>query len=493
MTTKVDSDHYRKGLELAEAGRHQEALECIQGHLYTSPNDAEALNDAGAILYCLGRLQEALDYFIKARGFQPDSAEIIWNLAEAYLLLGRPGETVRLFEDMKRLGVLNADLLNRTANVFLNEQDKSGAIEVLLSSLQMVPNQEVLEPMIEIIRSKRPKIAFICGGDGMTFVNEIVEFAKQRFEVRVFQGQTEQQLYALMQWCDIAWFEWCTNIAVSASKMTKICKNIIRLHRYEAYGKWPREVNWENIDVLITVGNKVTTETLISSVPGLESLTSMVTVANGVNLEKFTCNNRQSGKNIAFLANLRMVKNPAMVLQCMQKLHYIDPEYRLFFGGVVQDQVVEQYMRHMIKVLELEDVVFFDGWQQDVCDWLQDKHYIVSTSICEGHPVGILEAMACGLKPVIHNFMGAEDIFPSEYLFNISEEFCEQVLSDKYEPYAYRKFVENNYSLKKQLSKINNIFTQFEAQIDSESQHEPISSGLSLELPSPLPACRVGV
>jgi glycosyltransferase involved in cell wall biosynthesis len=147
----------------------------------------------------------------------------------------------------------------------------------------------------------------------------------------------------------------------------------------------------------------------------------------------------------------------------MQKLKYIDSGYRLFFAGAFQDQALEQYLRYMVEALGLDDVVFFEGWQENVSVWLADKHYIVSTSIIESQGMGLLEGMACGLKPVIHNFPGASQIYPKEFLFNISEEFCQQVLSDKYEPHRYRKFVEENYSLKEQLSKINKIFTELEA------------------------------
>jgi hypothetical protein len=82
--------------------------------------------------------------------------------------------------------------------------------------------------------------------------------------------------------------------------------------------------------------------------------------------------------------------------------------------------------------------------------------------------MGLLEAMACGLKPVIHNFPGADQIFPPEFLFNISEEFCEQVLCGKYESRRYREFVGTNYSLEDQLTKINKIFTRLETEIDTE-------------------------
>jgi hypothetical protein len=460
--------HYERGLELAEAGQYQEALACMQEHLRMTGGNAQVLNDTGAILHCLGRSDEAIEHFVKALSQQEDSAEIVWNLVEAYIAVDKANEAMQLFDNMEQMGILNVDVLNRTANIFLGQNNKGNAIEILLRSLQNWPDQEILRPMIEVIRSKRPKIAFFCGGDGMGFLNEIIKFAKQRFQVQVFEEQTEEELYELMKWSDISWFEWCTNLAVIGSKQPKVCKNIIRLHRYEAYAQWPELVNWANIDILVTVGNSFVKDALVQKVPSLESQTSVVTIPSGVDLERFTFTERQRGKNIAFLSNLRTVKNPAFVLQCMQKLHYIAPGYRLFFGGISQNRLLEQYLKHMVDVLDLRDVVFFDGWQEDVHSWLEDKHYIVSTSIIESQGMGLLESMACGLKPVIHNFPGADQIFPSEFLFNISEEFCEQILSDSYEPKRYRRFVEENYPLKNQLARINNIFTQFEGEIDSQ-------------------------
>jgi tetratricopeptide (TPR) repeat protein len=460
-------NHYERGLQLAEAGKHQEALAAIREHLRMAPHDAQALNDLGAILHCLGRSEEAIEHFIRARSLRKDSPEIVWNLVETYLAVGRANEASSLFADMKRMGVLNVDVLNRTANLFLNQNNKADALEMLLRSLRVCPDQEILQPMLQIIRSKRPKLAFFCGGDGMTFLDEIIEFTRQRFEVRLFEGRTEQEMRQLMEWSDISWFEWCTNLAVIGSRQPKVCTNIIRLHRYEAYESWPRHVNWANIDILVTVGNSFVREALLDRVPYLESTTSLITIPNGVNLEKLPFTKRPRGKNIAFLANLRAVKNPAFALQCMQKLHYIDPQYRLFFAGMSQDATLEQYIKHIVNALDLRDVVFFEGWQPDVRSWLADKHYIVSTSLIESQGMGLLEAMACGLKPVIHNFPGANQTFPSEFLFNIAEEFCAQICSDSYEPEKYRAFVEQRYALDAQLSKINNIFTRIEAEIDS--------------------------
>jgi hypothetical protein len=350
--------------------------------------------------------------------------------------------------------------------MLVDQDNKAGAIETLLRSLRVWPDQEMLQPLVEVIRSKRPKVAFICGGGGMEFPSAIVDFAKQRFEVRLLEGQSEEKLYELMKWSDISWFEWCTDLAVAGSKQPKVCKNVIGLRCYEGRERWPQQVNWANVDVV--VANSFVKDALVRNVPDIESQTSVITIPSGVNLEKFAFTNRQHGKNIAFLSNLRAADNPAFVLQCMQKLHYIDPEYRLFFGGLFQDQTLEQYMKHMVDALNLRDAVFFDGRQEDVCSWLEDKHHVVSTGTIESQSVGLLEAMACGLKPVIHNFPCADQMFPSEFLFNISEEFCEQICSASYEPQRYRRFVEQNYPLKNQLAKINNVFTRLEAQIDSQ-------------------------
>jgi glycosyltransferase involved in cell wall biosynthesis len=499
MTVEMGSIDYEKAMEFAEAGRYQEALCCVEEHLRVEPNDAQALNDAGVILHCLGRSSEAINSLVQARNLRGDCAEIVWNLAEAYLAEARAEEAVELFDDMERMSLLNVDLLNRTANIFLNQGDKTRAIEVLLRSLQLWPNQKIIEPMVEVIRAQRPKIAFFCGITGKKKgLTDISDFISRRFGMRAFEGHNVEQMFEMMKWCDIAWFECCTDSFVEASRLPKVCKNIVRLCHFEAYDNWPNQpvrspapdlpkgmakpntrlqrVRWENIDILITVDNSFLKEALINQVPDIENRTRLITIPNGVNLDKFKLIGRERGKNLACIGPLNIKKNPMFLLQCMQKLHYIDPEYKLYFAGSFQSPMLQQYIEHMVGALGLTDVVFFDGWQGDVNAWLRDKHYMVSGSIGGSQDMGVLEGMACGLKPIIHNFPGARVIFPQEFLFNISEQFCEQILSNSYEPERYRRFVEENYPLKNQLSKISSIFSQLEAEIDlhriEDSRHK---------------------
>ncbi len=465
--TSAETGRYEGALDLAEAGKYEEALARIQENLNSRPGDVEALNDKGAVLHCLGRSDEAIDCLLEARSIKNNSPEIVWNLAEAYLAAGIPAEAMKLFDDMDRMDVLNVDILNRAAAALLDQNNKGDCLDVLLRSLQIWPDQELLRPMLDVIRSRRPKIAIFGTDDRTGSLRRIVEFIEDYFETRLSDGRTGPGADKLMEWSDISWFQSCPGLAVAASKKADGCRKIVGIHSYDQQEQWPGQMNWDNIDTLLITANSIVRDLLVRSIPGLESKTSVTVVPNCVDIDRFTFIDRPRGKNIAFLSDLLPQKNPVFILQCMQKLHYIDPGYRLFFGGDFVDRTVEQYVRHMIEVMGLGNVVSFDGRQANVCSWLEDKHYVVSTSFFEDSSTELLEAMACGLKPVVHNFPGADRIFPAEFLFNISEQFCELICSCQYEPIRYRRFVEETYPLHKQLNEIKSLLNRIESDIDT--------------------------
>jgi glycosyltransferase involved in cell wall biosynthesis len=306
-------------------------------------------------------------------------------------------------------------------------------------------------------------VAFFVEFPDAKFLGDIFRHVGGRFEVRLAQPRQARDLADLLAWCDIAWFEWCTSQVVVASRLPKTCRTIVRLHRFEAYGPWPEQVRWENVDALLTVGNPATLDHLKARVPDLDRRTRVLQVPNGVDLERFAFADRPRGKHLAWVGNLNEHKNPMLALQGLASLRAADPEYRLFFAGEFQDTgYLRQYMSEMVGDLGLSGAVQFDGWQKDVAAWLRDKHYLVTSSIVEGHPVGALEAMACGLKPVIHAFPGCRAFFPDEFLYRTVDEFCERILRGPYEPRAYRDWVAGRFPLKAQLDRIGALLLEFE-------------------------------
>ena len=458
----MNNQAYQQGLALAQNGAWQQALEQFNIALQQRPNSGRCWNDAGAVLYRMGRLDEALSYFVRSQQ-QPDHPQQVYaNIIRCYLDRGQPGTALRWLEPMRLKNCLDQRSIMQIVEAFEHQQDDASAMEVLHRGGEITNQIACFQQKIDQIKNRRAKIAFFCGADGPSFLKDIIDYARQRYPVRCFEGKTRQDVFELMQWSDISWFEWCTELAKIGSDLPKVCHTIIRLHRYEAHLNWPQLINWKNVDTLITVGNRWVLEAINHWVVDISRLTSVVTIPNGVNLESIPFKRRKPGKNIAFVAKLRMVKNPMLLVQCMAELLKLDPEYKLCMAGEMHDLLLWQYLQHMTKEFGIANAFIYDEWQDDIQSWLDDKSYIVSTSVIESQGMGILEAMAAGIKPVIHNFPGAAETFGHTYLFNTPHEFCRHIIGGTYDSEQYRTYVQQRYALTPQLRKINEIVAFYE-------------------------------
>ena len=444
------------------SGRTEEALGYLEAFLKQRPGHGIAWNLAGACNRIMGRYEKAVHCFKQALPLSNTPSEVLVNLFRTYLTAGKTAQAASLLKLLPPNHAQSAELVLDLSSRLVREDQPHWAMDILLEQKDRLTNSQIPDSCISDLHSLRPKLAVFCGADGMTFFNEIFKYLEPRYQVRVFEGKTTEQMRELMEWSDVSWFEWCSNLAVLASQMSKVCRMIVRLHRYEAYMSWPRQINWDHVDLLITVGNSTVMRALEVEVPDIHQRVAIVKIPNGVNLKNIPFARRSAGKSIAFVASMRMVKNPMLLLQCMANLYAIDPEYHLYIAGRMSELLVEQYFLHQVHALGLDEVVHFDGWQADIPGWLADKQYLAVTSVIESQGMGILEAMASGIKPVIHNFPGAAEIYGTEYLFNTPEEFSSQILSREYDSASYRTFVEQRYPLDRFLMKIDEIVASFE-------------------------------
>jgi pentatricopeptide repeat protein len=470
MTTGTDLNSYPRGLKLAEAGKHVEALNCIQEHLRSAPNDVDALNDAGAVLHCLGRHKEAIDYLTRARHLRADSGEVVWNLVEAYLAAGRPSEAASLFDAMQQMGILNVDVLNRTATQLLDRDMKGQAIDTLLRSYHLWPEQDVLKSMVDIIRSKRPKITCFRMRHGPDdSLSDVWTFVQERFQTECFDRFSQEEMAGRMPQQGIVWFDGGGPLLVAACKDQSPRKTIVSLRRSDIHGDWMQQVRWENVDILVQIGSSAVEEALVGYVPDIRNRTRLVVLPYAVNMDRYVLRQRPLGRNLACMGRFSMESNPGFLVHCMQKLHYMDGRYRLFFAGTFEDPILEQYVHHVVKTLSLSDVVFFEPCPDDVNAWFSDQHFIVSSGMSDGQVETVLAGMATGLKPVVHNFPAASHLLPGECLFDISEQFCQRVLGADYDPARYRRCVEERYPMQAQIRQVSGILAQLETEIELES------------------------
>jgi len=137
----------------------------------------------------------------------------------------------------------------------------------------------------------------------------------------------------------------------------------------------------------------------------------------GVNLNfgtKLTSKSRTSQKsnnniNFIWVGRLTKVKNPEYALKLMAKLIDKDKEVRLTFVG---DGPLREKLVKMSKKMGLEAEIHFTGRipHGEVLRIMRQHDLVLSSSIYEGLPVSVLEALASGLPPVVSDIPSLREI-----------------------------------------------------------------------------------
>jgi spore maturation protein CgeB len=163
------------------------------------------------------------------------------------------------------------------------------------------------------------------------------------------------------------------------------------------------------------------------------------------------------GKKIAFLGNISNKKGVEMLIHSFQAVHEWDSEYTLHIGGAIQDSRYAVYLDHIIPELDLQDSIHYYDKIEKPLEWLPNFDFILVSSPLEGCPVGVLEALSCGLTPILYSFVGANGLYPPHFIWKTFPELIEMLKKGPQDPEKYKKFVKEHYSKASQLEKIDTI------------------------------------
>lgn len=288
------------------------------------------------------------------------------------------------------------------------------------------------------------KIAFYSSDSGNhKFIIPIIERLQQKgYECQLYNN------WHIDNEADILWFDFCDQNLITASKenyaLLKSKKTIARIHAVEYYMGFHHAIDWTCVSDLIFVSDHMRR---MCNQEG-ELPVKQHVIHNGIDLDRFTFKERGNGLNLAYAGNIVPAKGILTMFHYFRELRNYG-DYRLKLAGLNRFSARDlEYYKHYTKdlpIIETDEV-------GNVDEWLEDVNYLWQPSHAESFSLIVGEAMAKGIKPLVNNFYGSEELWPSENVYKSFSDF-KAIIDSPYDSKGYRDFVER-YSLDKEMEQI---------------------------------------
>ncbi len=131
-------------------------------------------------------------------------------------------------------------------------------------------------------------------------------------------------------------------------------------------------------------------------------------VYNGVDCARYDLPKKESSTiNFVTVGTIYYVKNYDFLIDCF---YNVCQKYDNLHLSILGDGILRQELENKIKKLDLVDKVTITGVVSDVEIYLSKADIYVATSLFEGLPLSMLEAMSAGLPIISTNVGGVKDI-----------------------------------------------------------------------------------
>lgn len=243
---------------------------------------------------------------------------------------------------------------------------------------------------------------------------------------------------------EVIWCDWANENAILVSQHRTKARKILRVHAYEVYREWVHHIDYDAFDHVIFVADHIRNH--LEKRIG-KRLKNGIVIPNGIDLKRFELSNHYRNDDIAWVGNLDNKKGAQMLLLLAQQTQ--DYNFHVI-GNVVQDDI-----KQLFNYRDLNNIIFHP-YTDHIEEFYHGKSYILNTSPREGCPVSVLEAMACGLKPVIYNWEGSKQFLSPRFVFDTPYEF-HKILEDTWTPFEYRAFVEERHDFEEMYKKFKQL------------------------------------
>ncbi len=315
------------------------------------------------------------------------------------------------------------------------------------------------------------KLRLLVTGHDLKFIKQLFPKFQEEFELTVQEYPEYTHLNIseskkLLKKADIIWCEWLLlNAKWYSNHIYSFQKLIIRAHKFEISKQYGKDVNWNNVDKLITVAYYWQEQFMEKfNVPRHK-----VTVINNfIDVNNYNSEKEEGYKyNIGMIGILPKLKGFSRAVDVLKKLKEHDPRYKLYIAGKRPEEfsntwnVPEQKQYYLdtfkkIEELGLKDSVIYTGWVKTT-DFLKNIGYTLSLSdktFPESFHIAPFEGMASGGVGLAIYWDGIEYVYPEYVIEDSPANIARRIIELNSNDHEYRElsqkskqFVTENYDI----------------------------------------------
>lgn len=242
---------------------------------------------------------------------------------------------------------------------------------------------------------------------------------------------------------DVVFANWADKGAVLASLEAPANTRLsIRVHSVDALRPWLHLVDWSRVDELICVSAHV--GELVQELLGDRLRdTRCHVVPNIIDAQRFDRPKPDDAPRVLCMVGwAQRVKDPLWTLGVLAVLLEHDPRWRLLLIGAdfaealpASGRRYAQRFRERAMADDVRERIEYVGFTDDLPAEVSRAGFVLSSSIRESWPVGVIEAVAAGAVPVIRDWPlfarrhGARRLYPSEWVVSTAEQATERILA----------------------------------------------------------------
>ncbi len=197
------------------------------------------------------------------------------------------------------------------------------------------------------------------------------------------------------------------------------------------------------------------------------------TILNGINTDKFSNSHRvyeniNANFTVGLVARFRPQKRVDRWVEVAAEVYKLNTNIKFLMVGDGPD---DDMLREKIKALNMEGKIELPGMLASTVDAFKRIDIFLLTSDFEGLPLAIMEAMSTGCVPVVSNVGGIKqlpfdgfgykfDEFDAASIATVIADYAANPEHFKKESLNARNFVEQTYSLTKQVHEIVDLYKE---------------------------------